>query len=148
MQAKHVLVRQGNCLPHEPQRGNLFVSKESTYCPLCFSWTKKDAPLGQDALAFEWLNTLLYAFCCCPWSLQHFSRSSYSLFLLVAPYWPERLWFLQHNDVSQTRVAPCHSWQAIDSPAIQVQVGEWRESCLFYRGCLGVPSISPGCHSN
>uniref|UniRef100_UPI0037E82EF3 uncharacterized protein n=1 Tax=Semicossyphus pulcher TaxID=241346 RepID=UPI0037E82EF3 len=74
---------------------DLFASRESTHCPLWFSWTEGDSPLGQDALGHEWPDSLLYAFPPLPlilptlqWVLQRGHR-----LLLVAPFWPGRLWF-------------------------------------------------------
>ena len=41
---------------------DLFASRANTHCPLFFSITDHNAPLGMDALAHTWPNTLLYAF--------------------------------------------------------------------------------------
>ncbi|KAI7813397.1 putative receptor tyrosine-protein kinase erbB-4-like, partial [Triplophysa rosa] len=41
---------------------DLFASRVSTHCPLWFSAQKEQGSLGQDALAHEWPNLLLYAF--------------------------------------------------------------------------------------
>ena len=41
---------------------DLFASRSNTHCPLFFSMTDRNAPLGMDALAHQWPNTLLYAF--------------------------------------------------------------------------------------
>ena len=41
---------------------DLFASRANTHCPLFFSMTDCNAPLGMDALAHAWPNVLLYAF--------------------------------------------------------------------------------------
>ena len=38
-----------------------FATEESTHCPLWFSLTEEASPLGQDALAHDWPEGLLYA---------------------------------------------------------------------------------------
>ncbi len=44
------------------ERVDLFASEENTHCPLFFSLKGMNAPLGIDALAHPWPETLLYAF--------------------------------------------------------------------------------------
>ncbi len=44
------------------ERVDLFASEENTHCPLFFSLKGMNAPLGMDALAHPWPETLLYAF--------------------------------------------------------------------------------------
>ena len=41
---------------------DLFASRDSTHCLLWFSLEETMSPLGQDALAHEWPQQLLYAF--------------------------------------------------------------------------------------
>ena len=41
---------------------DLFASEELRHCPLWFSWTAVTSPMGQDALAHDWPDILLYAF--------------------------------------------------------------------------------------
>nr|XP_061795427.1 uncharacterized protein LOC133586985 [Nerophis lumbriciformis] len=74
---------------------DLFASRESAHCPLWFSLGERSSPLGQDALAHPWPRVLLYAFPPLPliWlTLRRVSLEGHSL-LLVAPFWPARLWF-------------------------------------------------------
>ena len=74
---------------------DLFASEESAHCPLWFSWTEVTGPLGQDALAHDWPQSPLYAFPPLPLILptpQRVFLRGHRL-LLVAPYWPGRLWF-------------------------------------------------------
>ncbi|XP_075325299.1 uncharacterized protein LOC142383412 [Odontesthes bonariensis] len=74
---------------------DLFASEESTHCPLWFSLTEESSPLGQDALAHDWPEVLLYAFPPIPLiapTLQRVLQQGHRL-LLVAPFWPGRTWF-------------------------------------------------------
>ncbi|XP_062372037.1 uncharacterized protein LOC134059609 [Sardina pilchardus] len=76
-------------------RVDLFASEESTHCPLWFSWTEESSLLGQDALAHDWPEVLLYAFPPIPLilpTLQRVLQQGHRL-LLVAPFWPGRTWF-------------------------------------------------------
>ncbi|KAI2662351.1 Beta-glucosidase A [Labeo rohita] len=73
---------------------DLFASLESSHCQLFYSLT--EAPLGRDALAHSWPQSLLkYAFP--PVSLLEQTlckiREDEEQVLLVAPYWPTRTWF-------------------------------------------------------
>ena len=74
---------------------DLFASQSSTHCPLWFSLQETTSPLGQDALAHPWPDSLLYAFP--PFSLiaatLHRVQQSNHRLLLVAPNWPGRPWF-------------------------------------------------------
>ena len=74
---------------------DLFATEESTHCPLWFSLAEETSPLGQDALAHDWPESLLYAFPPIPLIhqvLQRVLQQGHSL-LLVAPFWPGRTWF-------------------------------------------------------
>ncbi|XP_041817854.1 uncharacterized protein LOC121624267 [Chelmon rostratus] len=73
---------------------DLFASEETTHCPLWFSWMEETSTLGQDALAHEWPEGLLYAFPPVPLmaTLQRVLQRGHRL-LLVAPFWPGRTWF-------------------------------------------------------
>ncbi|XP_036956139.1 uncharacterized protein LOC119020706 [Acanthopagrus latus] len=74
---------------------DLFATEESTHCPLWFSLTEEASPLGQDALAHDWPEGLLYAFPpmpLIPQILQRVLQQGHRL-LLVAPFWPGRTWF-------------------------------------------------------
>ena len=73
---------------------DLFASRENTHCPLFFSLSDKNAPLGMDALAHSWPNVLLYAFP--PLSLisptlDRVREQGLSL-ILIAPRWPSKHW--------------------------------------------------------
>ncbi len=74
---------------------DLFASEESTHCPFRFSRIEESSPLGQDALAHDWPQVLLYAFPPLPLILpmpQRVLRQGHRL-LLVAPFWPGGTWF-------------------------------------------------------
>ncbi|KAE8277583.1 hypothetical protein D5F01_LYC24435 [Larimichthys crocea] len=74
---------------------DLFASVVLTHCPLWFFLSEPTSLLGQDALAHSWPDRLLYAFPPVPLhllTLHRIARSSHSV-LLVAPFWPGRIWF-------------------------------------------------------
>lgn len=74
---------------------DLFATEESAHCPLWFSLMQESSPLGQDALAHDWPDSLLYAFPPIPLifpTLQRVLQRGHTL-LLVAPFWPGRTWF-------------------------------------------------------
>lgn len=74
---------------------DLFASEASTHCRLWFSLAEETSPLGQDALAHAWPETLLYAFPPLPLIrpvLQRVLQGGHTV-LLVAPLWPGRTWF-------------------------------------------------------
>lgn len=99
---------------------DLFASEGSTHCPLWFSLTGGLGSLGQDALAHPWPQVLLYAFPPLPliWpTLQRVYQEGHKL-LLVAPYWPARIWFpLLH---SLCRGTP---WPLLDRKDLLSQLG-------------------------
>ncbi|XP_073720453.1 uncharacterized protein [Misgurnus anguillicaudatus] len=73
---------------------DLFASRETTHCPLWFSLTHP-APLGLDAMVQPWPRLRLYAFppiALLPGVLERVRRNNVRL-LLVAPFWPNRIWF-------------------------------------------------------
>ena len=73
---------------------DLFASKETSHCPLWFSLSHP-APLGLDAMVQAWLRSRLYAFppiALLPGVRERVRRDGVSL-LLVAPFWPARVWF-------------------------------------------------------
>ena len=79
---------------------DLFASEASTHCPQWFSLSEPSSPLGQDALAHPWPRGLLYAFPPLPLltlTLHRIATDGHTV-LLVAPYWPGRVWFprIQH----------------------------------------------------
>ncbi|XP_028306693.1 uncharacterized protein LOC114465708 [Gouania willdenowi] len=76
---------------------DLFASRANAHCPLFFSITDHNAPLGMDALAHPWPNMLLYAFppveMILP-VLERVRRQGLSL-ILVAPRWPAKSWYAE-----------------------------------------------------
>ena len=73
---------------------DLFASQENAQCPLYFSLSDVEAPLGVDALAHPWPDVLLYAFP--PLSLisptlARVREQGLSL-ILIAPRWPSKHW--------------------------------------------------------
>ncbi|XP_067245130.1 uncharacterized protein, partial [Chanodichthys erythropterus] len=73
---------------------DLFASGESTQCPLWYSLTHP-APLGLDAMVQTWPRLRLYAFppiALLPGVLEKVRREGANL-ILVAPFWPTRIWF-------------------------------------------------------
>lgn len=99
---------------------DLFASEETTHCPLWFSWTEETSPLGQDALAHDWPEDLLYAFPPLPLIqavLQRVLQQGHRL-LLVAPFWPGRTWFPLLSKL-------CHSppWRLPDRKDLLSQLG-------------------------
>lgn len=73
---------------------DLFACQNSTHCPLWYSLTHP-APLGLDAMVQTWPRLRLYAFppiALLPGVLERVRQGGYNL-LLVAPYWPTRVWF-------------------------------------------------------
>lgn len=74
---------------------DLFASRSTTHCLQWFSLSEPDSPLGQDALAHPWPDCLLYAFPPLPLlmtTLHRIAQSNHRV-LLVAPFWPGRVWF-------------------------------------------------------
>ncbi|XP_013874757.1 uncharacterized protein LOC106525168 [Austrofundulus limnaeus] len=76
---------------------DLFATGANTHCPLFFSITDQNAPLGVDALAHPWPNVLLYAFppveMILP-VLERVRRQRLSL-ILMAPHWPAKCWYAE-----------------------------------------------------
>ncbi|XP_073721072.1 uncharacterized protein [Misgurnus anguillicaudatus] len=73
---------------------DLFASFQTAQCPLYFSLSPP-APLGLDAMAHTWPNKRLYAFppvALLPQVLARV-RQQGSCLLLIAPRWPNRVWF-------------------------------------------------------
>ncbi|XP_032363307.1 uncharacterized protein LOC116675969 [Etheostoma spectabile] len=90
----HPEVVESLCARFGPIDVDLFASQESTHCPLWFSLTPP-APLGLDAMVREWPRLRLYAFppvALLPGILERVRREGICL-LLVAPFWPTRVWF-------------------------------------------------------
>ncbi|KAI2647353.1 ORF V: Enzymatic polyprotein [Labeo rohita] len=77
-----------------PAQVDLFATRENTQCSLWYSLVHP-APLGLDAMVQTWPRLRLYAFppiALLPGVLERVRRDGVSL-LLVAPYWPGRVWF-------------------------------------------------------
>ena len=73
---------------------DLFATQETAQCPLWFSLVHP-APLGLDAMVQTWPRLRLYAFppiALLPGVLARVRRDGVRL-LLVAPFWPGRVWF-------------------------------------------------------
>ncbi len=73
---------------------DLFATQVNAQCPLWFSLAPP-APLGLDAMVQTWPRLCLYAFppiALLPGVLTRVRRDGVRL-LLVAPYWPGRVWF-------------------------------------------------------
>ncbi len=73
---------------------DLFATRVNAQCPLWFSLAPP-APLGLDAMVQTWPRLRLYAFppiALLPGVLTRVRRDGVRL-LLVAPYWPGRVWF-------------------------------------------------------
>jgi hypothetical protein len=73
---------------------DLFATQETAQCPLWYS-LRHPAPLGLDAMVQAWPRLRLYAFppiALLPGVLERVRRDGHRL-LLVAPFWPGRVWF-------------------------------------------------------
>ncbi len=73
---------------------DLFATHQISHCPLWYSLTHP-APLGLDAIVQTWPRLRLYAFppiALLPGVLERVRRDGVRL-LLVAPFWPGRVWF-------------------------------------------------------
>ncbi|XP_059409232.1 uncharacterized protein LOC132143098 [Carassius carassius] len=73
---------------------DLFATRVTSHCPLWFSLTHP-APLGLNAMVQTWPRLRLYAFppiALLPGVLERVRRDGVRL-LLVAPFWPGRVWF-------------------------------------------------------
>ncbi|XP_034564504.1 uncharacterized protein LOC117830473 [Notolabrus celidotus] len=80
---------------------DLFASRENAQCPLYFSLSEVNAPLGMDALAHPWPDVLLYAFP--PLSLisptlARVRQQSLSL-ILIAPQWTSKHWVAEITQI-------------------------------------------------
>ena len=85
---------------------DLFVTSDNHRCSIYFSPFRDPLSVGTDALLQSWDGLLAYAFP--PWSilpqvLAKLRVSHRTLLTLVAPYWPQRPWFV---DLLQLSVAP------------------------------------------
>ena len=85
---------------------DLFATSDNHRCSTYFSPYRDPLSAGTDALLQSWDGLLAYAFP--PWSIlpQVLAKlwvSHQTLLTLVAPYWPQRLWFV---DLLQLSVAP------------------------------------------
>ena len=85
---------------------DLFATSDNHRCSIYFSPYRDPLLAGTDALLQSWDGLLAYAFP--PWSilpqvLAKLRVSHQTLLTLVAPYWPQRPWFV---DLLQLSVAP------------------------------------------
>ena len=76
---------------------DLFALRENAQCPLFFSLSDANAPLGVDALAHPWPDALLYAFP--PLSLISPTlirvREQGLSLIMIAPRWPSKHWLAE-----------------------------------------------------
>ena len=89
-----------------PVMVDLFATSDNHRCSIYFSPFRDPLSAGTDALLQSWDGLLAYAFP--PWSIlpQVMAKlrvSNGTLLILVAPYWPQRPWFM---DLLQLSVAP------------------------------------------
>ncbi len=81
---------------------DLFASQNPSHCPLWFSLTHP-VPLGLDVMVQTWPRLYLYTFppiALLPGVLERVRRDRV-LLLLIAPWWPGRIWFpdlISHHD--------------------------------------------------
>ena len=85
---------------------NLFATSDNHRCSIYFSPFRDPLSAGKDALLQSWDGLLASAFL--PWSilpqvLAKLRVSNGTLLTVVAPYWPQRPWFV---DLLQLSVAP------------------------------------------
>ena len=85
---------------------DLFATSDYHRCSTYFSPFRDPLSVGTDALLQSWDGLLVYAFP--PWSilpqvLAKLRVSHWALLTLIAPYWPQRPWFV---DLLQLSVAP------------------------------------------
>ena len=85
---------------------DLFATSDNHRCSIYFSPFRDPLSAGTDALLQSWDSLLAYAFP--PWSILpqvvvKLRVSNGALLTLVAPYWPQRPWFV---DLLQLLVAP------------------------------------------
>ena len=136
---------------------DLFATSDNHHCSIYFSPFRDPLSAGTDALLQSWDGLLAYAFP--PWSilphvLAKLRVSNQTLLTLVAPYWPQRPWFVDllqwlflldptssssHGLVSATRVSTGWPFMPGDYPAIH-QRG-WFLFGSSRAGFLGAPSI-------
>ena len=82
---------------------DLFATSDNHRCSIYFSPYRGPLLAGTDALLQSWDGLLAYAFP--PWSIlpQVLAKLRVSYRTLIAPYWPQRPWFV---DLLQLLVAP------------------------------------------
>ena len=76
---------------------DLFASEENAQCPMFYSLTGQNAPMGGDAIAHEWTQVLLYAFppvnLITP-TLARVRERGHAL-ILIAPRWLGKYWLAE-----------------------------------------------------
>ena len=85
---------------------DLFATSDNHRCSIYFLPFQDPLSAGTDALLQSWDSLLAYAFP--PWSilpqvLAKLRVSKQTLLTIIAPYWPQRPWFV---DLLQLSVAP------------------------------------------
>ena len=124
---------------------DLFATSDNHRCSIYFSPYRDPLSAGTDALLQSWDGLLVYAFP--PWSilpqvLAKLRVSHRTLLTLIAPYWPQRPWFV---DLLQLPVAPPVTFSA--RPDLLFQPRSRRRFLGLHRLALNawrLSSDSPG----
>ena len=112
---------------------DLFATSLNHRCSIYFSPYHDRNALGMDALLQSWNGWQAYAFP--PWSLipavlKNLRSSSGVLLTIIAPYWPQRPWFLDLLDL------------VVDGPVTLPQSRDLLRQPHFHRFHLGVSRLS------
>ena len=112
---------------------DLFATSQNHRCSIYFSPYHDHNALGTDALLQNWDGWQAYAFP--PWSLipavlNKLRSSSGVLLTIIAPYWPQRPWFLDLLDL------------VVDGPVALPQSRDLLHQPHFHRFHLGVSRLS------
>ena len=112
---------------------NLFATSQNHRCSIYFSPYHDHNALGTDALLQNWNGWQVYAFP--PWSLipavlKKLRSSSGVLLTIIAPYWPQRLWFPDLLDL------------VVNGPVALPQSRDLLRQPHFHRFHLGVSRLS------
>ena len=111
-----------------PVMADLFATSANHYCSLYFSPFHSLQALGTDAFLHSRDNLLMYTFP--PQVIRKLRSSSGVLMTLVAPYWPQRLWFPDLLDL------------AVDRPIALPHCPDLLRQPHFHRRHLGIHRLS------